>query len=86
MTKPSIPATLAPLDLTGGESVYCINTSQMRKAARLVEQAAPDSVLGGLLDRIEGQLDRNEQAALAFYLISQLNQPRELGSIRPREE
>jgi hypothetical protein len=59
--------------LTGGESVYCINELQMRKALQLAREdprSAP--LLAGKLAELEAQLDRNERAALAFLLIERL--------------
>jgi hypothetical protein len=66
----------APL-LAGGESIYCINEMQMRKALELAQQdpcSAPR--LAAKLDELEGELDRNERAALAFLLIDRLRHSR----------
>jgi hypothetical protein len=59
--------------LTGGESVYCINEMQMRKALELA-QGDPRSGprLAAKLAELEAGLDRNERAALAFLLIDRL--------------
>ncbi len=58
---------------TGGESVYCINEQQLRKAYELAMQdPASAPRLGEMLERIEGGFSRNEQAALAFVLIDRL--------------
>lgn len=60
--------------LTGGESVYCINQAQMTRTKNLV---ASDSKSGEkvrqVLAELEANLSRNEQAALAFTLIEHLN-------------
>jgi len=59
--------------LAGGESVYCINELQMRKALELAyrdPRSAPR--LAARLQELEAELDRNERAALAFLLIDRL--------------
>lgn len=61
------------VDVTGGESVYCINQTQLEAAFRLARdnpQSAPR--IDRLLTSIENDLSRNEQAALAFVLIDRL--------------
>ena len=61
------------VDVTGGESVYCINQTQLEAAFRLARdnpQSAPR--IEQLLSAIENDLSRNEQAALAFVLIDRL--------------
>jgi len=61
------------VDITGGESVYCINQAQLEAAFRLARddpRAAPR--IERLLSAIENDLSRNEQAALAFVLIDRL--------------
>ena len=61
------------IDLTGGESVYCINQGQLKRAYEL---AMGDTVAAGkinsLLKRVEERLNRNERAALAFMMIDRL--------------
>ncbi len=62
------------LDLSGGESVYCINEAQMRLARRLAEKDPDSSArIQALFSEIETKLSRNEQAAVAFLLIERLN-------------
>ena len=59
--------------LSGGESVYCINEMQMRRALELAQEdprSAP--LLAAKLSELEAELDRNERAALAFLLIDRL--------------
>ena len=60
--------------LTGGESVYCINEAQMRRTRGLVEAdgESGDRVRRALAD-LEDTLSRNERAALAFTIIERLN-------------
>ena len=62
-----------PADLTGGESVYCINQQQLERAFELAA-ANPESgpKLREALANIEHGLSRNERAALAFVLIDRL--------------
>lgn len=62
------------LDLSGGESVYCINEAQMRLARKLAEEdPASSRKIQALFSQIESTLTRNEQAAVAFLLIEHLN-------------
>lgn len=62
------------VDLTGGESVYCINQSQMKLAKKfLSEDAANHPELKTIFDSSIADLTRNEQAALAFLLVDHLN-------------
>ena len=61
------------VDITGGESVYCINQAQIAAAFRLAQQdpeAGPR--INAALGSIQRDLSRNEQAALAFVLIDKL--------------
>ncbi len=62
-----------PIPLLGGESVYCINQSQLEDAFHLAEenpQTAPR--IQREIQRLEGEMSRNERAALAFVLIDRL--------------
>jgi len=60
--------------LTGGESVYCINQAQMTRTRHLMDDAGPrGDHLRSLLTRLESELDRNSRAALAFAIIERLN-------------
>ena len=61
------------LDLTGGESVYCINEAQIANARRLAGQDSESSArIGAAIERLESELTRNERAAAAFLLIERL--------------
>lgn len=62
-----------PVDLSGGESVYCINQAQLERAFQLAH-ADPDSGprIRAALHGLEQDLSRNERAALAFVLIDRL--------------
>lgn len=68
-----IPSPPQGLDLTGGESVYCINEAQLQQAHHLAmkdEHSAP--VVQGALSYLKENLTRNQRAAVAFVLIEQL--------------
>lgn len=60
--------------LTGGESIYCINQAQMTRTRSLMDGNGETAVrLNGILDELESSLSRNELAALSFTLIERLN-------------
>lgn len=60
--------------ITGGESVYCINEAQMRRTKEMMENDAESSErLQDMLKVLETRLNRNELAALAFTIIERLN-------------
>lgn len=62
-----------PLDLTGGESVYCINQAQLNNALQLAHNDSDSARrIQDALAGVEGELSRNERAALAFILIERL--------------
>jgi hypothetical protein len=61
------------IDLTGGESVYCINTFQMEKAQELFAGGSEESVsVRSTVERLEADLGRNERAAVAMLLLKRL--------------
>ncbi len=65
--------SVRPIELLGGESVYCINQAQLKSAFRLANddpQTAPK--IQAEIAALESRLDRNERAALAFVLIDRL--------------
>ncbi len=65
--------SVRPIELLGGESVYCINHAQLKSAFRLAEddpQSAPR--IQAEIASLEQKLSRNERAALAFVLIDRL--------------
>jgi len=69
---------LMKLDITGGESVYCINQAQLARAYELVQSSGHSSErVNEELRRLEGDFDRNERAAVAFVLIDRLLNNRE---------
>lgn len=62
-----------PIPLLGGKSVFCINQEQMYEATRLREENVESSQkINAHLKQLEENLNRNEQAALAFTLIERL--------------
>lgn len=65
--------SVRPIELLGGESVYCINHSQLKSAFKLAEQD-PQSAprIQAEIAELEKKLSRNERAALAFVLIDRL--------------
>lgn len=61
------------LDLSGGESVYCITTFQMEKAAELYSGEGDSSErVRDAIARLETELSRNERAAIAMLLLKRL--------------
>ncbi len=62
-----------PVDLTGGESVYCINQAQLARAFELADADGEGGPrIRAALAELEQGLSRNERAALAFVLIDRL--------------
>ncbi|HMP76324.1 MAG TPA: hypothetical protein PKE12_08520 [Kiritimatiellia bacterium] len=62
-----------PIDLLGGESVYCINEAQLKSAFRLAHED-PDASprIQAEIAALEQKFSRNERAALAFVVIDRL--------------
>lgn len=61
------------IDIIGGESVYCIDEIQLRKAFKLAEGNTPSAnKIKSARKIIENDLSRNERAALAFLIIDGL--------------
>lgn len=65
--------TIKPIELLGGESVYCINESQLKNAFHLATEN-PETAprIQAEIESIESRFSRNERAALAFVLIDRL--------------
>ena len=60
--------------LTGGESIYCINEAQITRTRSLMEgNDGTGERLREILEDLEKSLSRNELAALSFTLIERLN-------------
>jgi hypothetical protein len=65
--------TIKPIELLGGESVYCINQSQLANAFKLAyEDPATAPRIQAEIEDLERRLNRNERAALAFVVIDRL--------------
>lgn len=61
------------INVVGGESVYCINESQLQKAYGLVMASTDNAYkIKAHLAILENDLNRDERAALAFVLIDRL--------------
>ncbi|HID77602.1 MAG TPA: hypothetical protein EYP56_16600 [Planctomycetaceae bacterium] len=62
-----------PVDILGGESVYCINRRQLDTALQLAERDPQTSPrIQAAIRSLESTLSRTELAALAFVLIERL--------------
>jgi|TARA_B100000809_G_scaffold14260_1_gene12910 hypothetical protein len=69
---------ITPISILGGDSVYCINESQMRDAKRLTNEDPESSEkIQSELEKLESSFSRNERAALAFTIIENLREDRE---------
>ena len=65
--------SIRPIDILGGESVYCINEGQLRSAFELAEGDSDSSKkIQQELSDLESSLTRNERAALSFVMIDRL--------------
>jgi hypothetical protein len=65
--------SIDPIDILGGESVYCINQSQLGDAKHLATEDVESAPrIQEAIKAVEAALSRNEQAALAFMLIERL--------------
>ena len=65
--------TVKPIEILGGESVYCINEAQLKTAADLAFHNPKTSPrILAEIERLEVLLTRNERASLAFVLIDRL--------------
>ena len=62
-----------PIDVTGGESVYCFNAAQLKGAFDLAgSEGASGEKIREAIDRLESDYTRNERAAVAFVVIDRL--------------
>lgn len=69
---------ITPISILGGDSVYCINESQMHDAKRLTNEDPESSEkIQSELEKLESSFSRNERAALAFTIIENLREDRE---------
>lgn len=68
-----IPMAVKPIDVSGGESVYCFNRTQLNSAFALAEaQDTAGERIRGEIARLESEFSRNERAAVAFVVIDRL--------------
>ena len=66
--------SVQPIDLTGGNSVYCLNQQQLDRAMELFREQSPTGErIRAAVAQLEAGCSRNEQAAVAFILIQHLN-------------
>jgi len=64
---------MKPIEILGGESVYCINEAQLKKSFDLAENDPVSSPrIQEAITKAEASLNRNERAAFAFVLIDRL--------------
>ncbi len=65
--------SIRPIDILGGESVYCINEGQLRSAFELADGDSDSArKVQAKIAEIESDLSRNERAAMSFVLIDRL--------------
>jgi len=65
--------TVKPIELLGGESVYCINQTQLVNAKKLAfDDPNSSPKIQAEIKTLEEKLSRNERASLAFVLIDRL--------------
>lgn len=62
-----------PIDVTGGESVYCFNHYQLTSAHELAEsESESGEKVRAAIQHLEEELTRNERASAAFVVIDRL--------------
>ena len=65
--------SVKPIEIMGGESVYCINEGQLQKACELAMSSSQSAdKINMQIKLLEESMDRNERAALAFLIIDRL--------------
>ncbi len=65
--------SVKPIDITGGESVYCFNQAQLKGAFALFEAPGKSGdKVRRMVEAMESGLTRNERAAAAFVVIDRL--------------
>jgi len=65
--------SIKPIELLGGESVYCINQSQLANAKKLAfDDPSTSPRIQAEIKALEEKFSRNERASLAFVLIDRL--------------
>jgi len=69
---------IKPIDVTGGESVYCFNQYQMTSAFELAESESESGErVREAIKYLEEGFSRNERAAAAFLVIDHLMKSKE---------
>ena len=64
---------IQPIDVTGGQSVYCFNEYQLKSAFELAESDSESGrKIRETIEHLENNLTRNEQASTAFVIIDRL--------------
>ena len=64
---------IQPIDVTGGESVYCFNQYQLKSAFELAEsESESGEKVRETIRHMEETLTRNERAAAAFVIVDRL--------------
>ncbi len=67
--------------LTGGESVFCINEAQLVKAYSLWEADGTEGDrVRDMVSTLERDYSRNERASIAFVLIDRLLKGKDTGA------
>lgn len=65
--------SVKPIDILGGESVYCINQDQLKKSYEMAfEKPETAARIQAAIEGLEKDFSRNERAALAFVVIDRL--------------
>ena len=64
---------IKPIDVTGGQSVYCFNEYQLKSAFELAESDSESGrKIRETIERLENDLTRNERASASFVVIDRL--------------
>ena len=64
---------IQPIDVTGGQSVYCFNEYQLKSAFELAESDSESGrKIRETIEHLENDLTRNERASAAFVVIDRL--------------
>lgn len=65
--------SVAPIDLLGGKSVYCMNEGQLNDAFALAESTGESGhKIREMVEMLEKNFTRNERAAVSFVTIDNL--------------
>jgi hypothetical protein len=70
--------SIKPIDVTGGQSVYCFNEYQLKSAFELADSDTESGKkVRQAISELESALTRNERAAAAFVIIDRLVKSRD---------